>query len=606
MHGTILLKCTLILASSLSLALSEQPEAAKPVPAPVRSLPWGQLNFLQTTDTHGWHAGHLQESQYSADWGDYISFALRMHERADLLGVDLLLVDNGDRVEGNGLYDASIPKGLFTHDIIAQQDIDILTIGNHELYQQETATAEYREIVPRFEGKYLASNVDYIDPETGLQVPFAKRYRIFTTKNLGIRVLAFGFLFDFNGNANNTIVQPVKAAIDTNWFHEALMEEVDLFLIVGHIPLDGPEFGEIHRAIRNKHKDTPIQIFGGHSHIRNFVKFDSKSSGMQGGRYMETVGWLSIDGIKGGAHSSATQEITFQRKYIDNNILGYYHHTGLNVSTFHTDVGKNVSNYINQARKILDLGHIYGCAPQDLYLNRAPYHSDESLLTWLEKEVLPVIATTPERKAYPRIVLMNSGAIRFDIFKGAFTRDTSFILSPFVNQFRFIKNVPYEAAKKIPTMLNNVDYISSIAANKSLGILEQAPITTEHVAAKLDFEGSIDQENQKPFNYDPNNLKILPGYTTTDQAGFEGDDTVHSPINTYPTPNCIYSFINPAGDAHVETVDLIFFDFIQDYVLSSLNQINLFYSGSDVEVYREETFLYLVNNWIEENWAQNC
>ena len=38
-----------------------QPSAAPPVTAPLRELPWGQLNFLQTTDTHGWHAGHLQE-----------------------------------------------------------------------------------------------------------------------------------------------------------------------------------------------------------------------------------------------------------------------------------------------------------------------------------------------------------------------------------------------------------------------------------------------------------------------------------------------------------------------------------------------------------------
>ena len=44
-----------------SLALAEQPEAPKPVAAPMRPLPWGQLNFMQTTDTHGWHAGHLQE-----------------------------------------------------------------------------------------------------------------------------------------------------------------------------------------------------------------------------------------------------------------------------------------------------------------------------------------------------------------------------------------------------------------------------------------------------------------------------------------------------------------------------------------------------------------
>ena len=44
-----------------SAALAAQPSAAPPVSAPLRDLPWGQLNFLHTTDTHGWHAGHLQE-----------------------------------------------------------------------------------------------------------------------------------------------------------------------------------------------------------------------------------------------------------------------------------------------------------------------------------------------------------------------------------------------------------------------------------------------------------------------------------------------------------------------------------------------------------------
>ncbi len=44
-----------------SLASAAQPGAVKPVEAPMRDLQWGALNFLHTTDTHGWHGGHLQE-----------------------------------------------------------------------------------------------------------------------------------------------------------------------------------------------------------------------------------------------------------------------------------------------------------------------------------------------------------------------------------------------------------------------------------------------------------------------------------------------------------------------------------------------------------------
>lgn len=45
----------------LAITNAAQPSAPAPVSAPLRDLTWGQLNFLHTTDTHGWHAGHLQE-----------------------------------------------------------------------------------------------------------------------------------------------------------------------------------------------------------------------------------------------------------------------------------------------------------------------------------------------------------------------------------------------------------------------------------------------------------------------------------------------------------------------------------------------------------------
>lgn len=47
------------------------------------------------TDTHGWLEGHLTETNYGADWGDFVSFTVRMRAKARELGVDLLLVDTG-------------------------------------------------------------------------------------------------------------------------------------------------------------------------------------------------------------------------------------------------------------------------------------------------------------------------------------------------------------------------------------------------------------------------------------------------------------------------------------------------------------------------------
>ena len=74
----------------------------------------------------------MDRPSYSADWGDYISFAQRMKEKAEREGADLLLVDTGDRIEGNGLYDASDPRGKYTRRIFQEQPIDVICIGNHE------------------------------------------------------------------------------------------------------------------------------------------------------------------------------------------------------------------------------------------------------------------------------------------------------------------------------------------------------------------------------------------------------------------------------------------------------------------------------------------
>lgn len=75
-----------------------QPEAQNATSQPRGPLAWGQLNFLHTTDTHGFLEGHLKEANYGADWGDFVSFARDMRRKAKAYGVDLLLVDTGVRL----------------------------------------------------------------------------------------------------------------------------------------------------------------------------------------------------------------------------------------------------------------------------------------------------------------------------------------------------------------------------------------------------------------------------------------------------------------------------------------------------------------------------
>ncbi|GKT42514.1 uncharacterized protein ColSpa_02695 [Colletotrichum spaethianum] len=591
----------------------------------MRDLTWGQLNFLHTTDNHGWLGGHLLEPQYSADWGDYVSFAEHMRRKADERGADLLVVDTGDRVEGNGLYDSSSPKGLFTYDIFREQPVDILCTGNHELYQADAAQREHDITVPNYRENYIASNLDYIDPKTGDRVPQAQRYRKFKTKNQGLEIVALGFLFDFTGNANNTVVQPVEDTIKEEWFKKMLQEEKpDLFVVIGHVGLRMPEFKAIFTAIRKDNWFAPIAFFGGHAHVRDALSFDKDAFAMASGRYGETIGWMSIDNIKRAKSASAADEIsaeaapaaTFTRKYIDNNLFGLYHHTGLNETTFPTEHGKNVTKMIEKARKALDLDYKYGCAPKDLWVNRAPYPSDDSIFTWLETQVLPDVVHKKDRNDIPRLAIVNTGGLRFDIFKGAFTKDSTFIVSPFTSTFKYIPDVPYGVAKRVIDLLNKAGKILEATHDtRFMNIPEMMFPKDDIVMMKTEQDGEprrleLRQEpsQHRLFDEDDKSKKpdLIGGYTTKDDIGTDGDDTEHSSIKFYEVPNCVQTEIDFPKEGEPEKVDVVFIDFILQWIIVALKFSGGDYSEQDVLTWSDETLTYKMGEWIRENWKGDC
>ncbi|KAL2863108.1 Metallo-dependent phosphatase-like protein [Aspergillus lucknowensis] len=602
--------------SAFSAVLATQPSAPDPIPAPLRDLKWGQLNFLHTTDTHGWLAGHLQEPSYSADWGDYVSFATRMREIAEAHGRDLLVIDTGDRVEGNGLYDSSEPKGTYTSQILRQQHIDVMSSGNHELYKKTTSEAEFLSTVPSFHGHYLASNIDIFHPTTGELVPLAARFKKFITQNQGARIVAFGFLFDFTMNCNNTVVQPVEETIKERWFQEVVLDkDVDLFLVVGHVPVHSREYDSIFKAIRAIHPETPIQFFGGHYHIRDCARFDSNAYGLASGRFMETIGFMSIDGLSLGDRKSRSAGLVFNRRYIDNNLFSFHHHTGLNETTFPTERGRNVSRLIRESRTALQLDEIYGCVPRTLWVSRVPHSSEDSIYTWLHQKVLPDVLKDKSRSGKPALAIVNTGAIRFDLFKGEFTRDSAYIVSPFTSGFRYLKDVPYDKAALVLEILNKQPKILA----PSLDGAPPSPwslAAPEQAAYRHGVGNSDDARRGGPTRNMPNNqnpmfsnaypqLEVVPGYTTIDDLGADGDDTLHSPVDFYQVPNCIDSLILGNESAAPETVDLVYVDFIEPYITLAARYARLSVDvPRESDIYMPSTSLTdLIVQWVKDNWS---
>ncbi|CAJ2504269.1 Uu.00g116630.m01.CDS01 [Anthostomella pinea] len=611
---------TLVAAALAAVAEGAQPGAPAPVAAPMRDLEWGQVNFLHTTDIHGWLGGHLQEALYSADWGDYISFTEHMRQKANEQGVDLLVIDTGDRIEGNGLYDGSDPKGKYSYDIFREQSVDAVCTGNHELYQIDSVAREHNITVPNFKKSYIASNLDYIEPQTGDQIPQAQRYIKLKTKNQGLNVVALGFLFNFDRNANNSVVQPVEETLKEEWFKNAIREKPDLFLVIGHVGLRMKEFDLIFSAIRDQNWYTPIAFFGGHAHVRDAKKYDDKAFAIASGRYLETIGWMSVDGIKKSKDEvSAEASVSFKRRYIDNNLFGLHYHTGLNETTFPTEHGRNVSKMIMEGRKALDLDNAFGCAPQDLWMSRAEYPSNASIFTWLEEQVMPDAVVNKERADKPRLAILNTGAIRFDIFKGAFTKDSTYLISPFESKFNYIPDVPYAVASKVLHMLNNRGQVfgGSGLDTRYMTIPEQMaprpslfeePVTAADEPQLRIFGGSGDQQiplssssgDDKGTGKEP---ELVGGYTTKDDLGTDGDDAVHSPIRFFAVPNCVQSEAAFPEDGDPDTVDLVFIDYVQPWIIPALKFSGGDYSTNDVRVYLNSTLTDVIAGWVKEHWG---
>src|ERR1700744_5958439 len=87
-------------------------------------------------------------------------------------------------------------------------------------------------------------------------------------------------------------------------------------------------------------------------------------------------------------------------------------------------------------------------------MSRVKYPSNDSIYTWLESQVLVDSLKDEARGETPALAIVNTGAIRFDIFQGPFTQDTTFIVSPFTSGFRYVKGVPYDKAQLIVEILN--------------------------------------------------------------------------------------------------------------------------------------------------------
>ncbi|KZT69652.1 hypothetical protein DAEQUDRAFT_756803 [Daedalea quercina L-15889] len=570
-----------------------------PLTPPSRPLVWSDVNVIHTTDSHGWLLGHqhlsFPEPNYSGDFGDFASFVTHMKAIAEEKDVDLLLIDTGDLHDGTGLSDGFPPgqvDGHETNKFIMDLPYDVLAIGNHELYDYANTYDMYTNFAPYWNGRYLSSNVN-ITVYTGngnetMSVPVGERYVKFKTGK-GRSVTSLGILYDFTGNDVNTTVQTVAKMVKEDWFTEAIKEEPDFFLLLGHMPVRYDNWPTVYDAIRKVHKYTPILIFGGHTHIRDCTQFDGRSIALESGRYMETVGWLSAN-----LSGSDTENITFTRRYLDANRVTYEYHTNTSNSTYDTTAGRNITTGLQQLWDTYDLSYLYGTAPQDYTLSRNPYPSNGSVLSLLVTEALPyALMINNTRVNIPNIILVNSGELRYDVFAG----DSPL---PFADAFLYIPNITLAVAEQVLPGLNDDGDDDRRRSLERAAEREAERYARGDVSVR--FNAWLEEMSTRRVRSRADDDNLTLGYVTSDQCPGVGDDTPHIAVPYYSSPDYISS--DAPSVSNDTLIDLVFINFIEADVLEILNDVqsDTTYTESDVLSYSPLLASAVLGLYAQEYW----
>lgn len=176
------------------------------------------------------------------------------------------------------MSDATSLNGELSNPIFENVDYDLLTIGNHELYVSDIAYETFYNFSRVYGDKYLTSSklthskldsfltakdVQIFNPATGNYSYIGSRFRYFSTPK-GLRIMAFGVLYDFTGNSNASIVTKGADMIKQQWFLDAIKypKPIDLFVLIGHNPVrgSGSTLTTVYKAIRAANPNTPIAV----------------------------------------------------------------------------------------------------------------------------------------------------------------------------------------------------------------------------------------------------------------------------------------------------------------------------------------------------------
>ena len=174
--------------------------------------------------------------------------------------------------------------------------------------------------------------------------------------------------------------------------------------------------------------------------------------------------------------------------------------------------------------------------------------------------------------------LFNTGAARFDVFQGPFTRDDQLTVIPFENGMWFIEDLDMDLVQRVLERLNSLPGEPEVAARsmdaKNARILRDSFEESAYRRAQSQAQDislrpishsnthHVEQQQQRVFEA---SKQLSFGYVTQDLCGSTpGDDTPHRPLPAFDIPDFVLS-VRPEGSfgssesEGARGVDLVFY-----------------------------------------------
>lgn len=452
--------------------------------------------------------------------------------------------------------------------------------------------------------------------------------------------MAFGVYADLDPHHDDVEVHFFDQLVQEQWFHDNVTRpEVDLFVVIGHNPVRfDPNYSDNNSTLRNVTEaiqrlrpGIPIQVFGGHSHMRDFMVYNENVTALQSGKYGDTLGWLAMTGIAsatyngswapaGVAHPDRPAKIvttyrsfdtapgksnlTYARRYLDWNreTFKFHTHTSEGEEFFDTSKGLYATSKITELRKDYNLSTYYGCAPRSYCISCKPPSDEGNIYTLLQK-ALETIVVNETRRNIPRLLFANEGGVRYDLAQGPFTSDDKYIVSPFNNTFRYVANVSSHDASQIKSILDDEGKCHHTSLPQKSESLQADDSdwqpTPPHTQTDYSKQSVLSHLSRRAN--DEATGMLSPGYTTKDDFGDDGDDTRHAEIPVYKQSHSVQGNVTIPGKVS-EFYDVVFISHMESEVLKALNCTNPKLRSSEVYTPGRINTVELISLYAKEKW----